>query len=273
MTISIDDVKVGAIFSPYPTTDFQRCPRKWDYSKRWQPRDEGGKTAMLVGTAVALGLEHHYRDSTLTVDECQQVATEHTELNYQEGSDRSLEGVVTLVRRGVKHGMATDLGLSDILGVEKFYGRTKPDLVGRNKASQLVVIDHKVKMNLDDRYKEKELGKFDTGNQMFHYAWTVAQDMGEPVVEVLIHLIVLAPRVYTELHSIKIDQAHLVYWLQSVKVDWQEMKSIENGYAEIRARFSACSDPWPCEFRDGCHTFYGREEAFPALYDKKERRY
>ncbi len=268
LTISIDDVKVGPIFSPYPTTDFQRCPRKWDLSKRWQSRDEGGKTAMLVGTAVALGLEHGYKDPTMTVDECQRVATEYTELNYQEGSDRSLDGVVALVRRGVKHGMTTDLGLSKILGVEKFYGRTKPDLVGRNKAGQLVVIDHKVKMNLDDRYKEKELLKFDVGNQMFHYAWTVAQDMGEPVVEVIIHLIVLAPRVYTELHPIPIDQGHLVYWLEGVARDWRDMERGEN-----RPRFSACSDPWPCEFRDGCHTFHGDESKFPVLYDKKERRY
>jgi hypothetical protein len=268
LTISIDEVKVGPIYSPYPTTDFQRCPRKWDYSKRWQPRDEGGKTAMLVGTAVALGLEHHYKDSTLTIKECQSKAEANIQVNYQEGSDRSLEGTLELTRRGVKHAMATDLGLKEILGVEKFYGRTKPDLVGRNRDGRLVVVDHKVKMNLDDRYKEKELLKFDTNNQMMHYAWTVAQDMGEPVYEVVIHLIVLAPRVYTELHPIRIDQEHLAFWLQGIAEDWKDMQRGEN-----RPRFSACMDPWPCDFRDGCHTFNGQESAFNVLYDPKDRRF
>ncbi len=268
MSLSVDDVKAVPIFSPYPTTAFQRCPRAWDYAKRWQPRNEGGKTAMLIGTAVALGLESHYRDSQLSVEDCQRVATEYTELQYAEASDRSLEGVITLVRRGVKHGVATDLGLSQVLGVEKFYGRTKPDLVGRNRAGQLVVIDHKVKMNLDDRWKQKELLKFDTNNQMFHYAWTVAQDMGEPVYEVIIHLIVLAPRVYTELHPIRIHQDHLAFWLEGVVKDWEAMAKGEN-----QPRFSACMDPWPCDYREGCHTFYGQESKFNVLYDKRQSRY
>jgi hypothetical protein len=245
----------------------------WDYAKRWQPRDEGGKTAMLIGTAVALGLEDWYNgrrepDQKAVAELALRAAAECAEAQYQEGSDRSLEGVVTLVRRGVKHGMATDLGLKEILGVEKFYGRTKPDLVGRNRDGRLVVIDHKVKMNLDDRYKEKELLKFDTNNQMMHYAWTVAQDMGEPVYEVIIHLIVLAPRVYTELHPIRIDQEHLAFWLEGVAKDWESMAHNDN-----RPRFSACMDPWPCDYRAGCHTFNGQESKFNVLYDPKEKRF
>lgn len=266
----LEDVKVGPIFSPYPTTSFQRCPRAWDLGRRWQGKGFEGKTAMLVGTAVALGLELHLTGSTK--EAALEAARAHVEANYVEDSDRSRDGVQTLVRRGTRHGMETNLGLGEILGVEKFYGRTKPDLVGRSLDGRVVVVDHKVKLSLDDKYKEKELLKFETNNQMFHYAWTVAQELGEPVATVYIHLIVLAPRVYTAMHPIPIDQEHLAYWLEGVAKDWQEMAAIEAGKFPARPRFSACMDPWPCDFRDACHVLKGDERTFRVLYDIKPAR-
>ena len=263
--MSVVDVKVKSIYTPYHLTDFQKCPRLWDYKQRWQTRDEGNRTALLVGSAVALGLEAHYlgdgRDPV-------EVATRYVQENYQEGSDRSEEGVLTLVRRGIKHAMATNLGLSEILGVEKFYGRVKPDLVGRDTAGHLVVVDHKVKMSLDDRYQENELLGFDVSNQMWHYAWAIQQEYGEPVEEVMIHLIVLAPRAYTELHPIRITQDGLTQWLESAVKDWWDMAHGEN-----RARYGSCLGKYgPCEFWKACHVLYGDEEKFEVLYERKPER-
>ena len=261
----VDDVKVGPIYTPYHLTDFQKCPRLWSYKQRWQSRDEGQHTALLIGSAVALGLEAHYdgrgRDPVET-------AVSYARANYYEGSDRTEDGVVTLVRRGVKHGMATNLGLREILGVEKFYGRIKPDLVGRDDRGKLCVVDHKVKINLDDRYKENELLGFDVSNQMYHYAWAVGGELGEEVERVVIHMIVLAPRVYTETHPIPISQEKLAIWLDGAAKDWKDMAK-----GESRPRFGSCMGKYGrCDFWHGCHMLLGDEKKFETLYDIKPKR-
>lgn len=269
--MSLDDIKISSIFSPYPTTDFQTCPRYWDLGKRWEARELNSPLLAggLIGSAVALGLEWHYKGG----QDPYVAACNYVEQNYPEGIDRSLAGCHELARKGVRHGIKTDLGLAEILGVEKFYGRTRPDMVGRDRDGKLVVIDHKVKINLYDDRKEAELAKWDTHNQMFHYAWTVGQEMGEPVDRCVIHLIVLGPRVYTELHPIPMIEEHLEVWLRSVAKDWEEMKAIELGKFPARARFSACGRQYGCKFHDGCHVLYGDESRFEALYDCKERGY
>lgn len=279
--IKLEDIKIGKVFPPYQLGDFQKCPRLWDYKKRWQSRDEFNKTAMLVGTAVALGLEHYYTGLDKGVEPkvhealCTSVAAAHVEENYVEDSDRSLDTVQTLVRRGTKHGMATNLGLGEILGVEKFYGRIRPDLVGRSLDGALVVIDHKVKMKLDDQWKEKTLAEYDTNNQFMHYAWAIGQEYGEEVKTVYAHIIVLSPRVYTEMHPVRIDQEHLALWLESATTDYQEMAAIEAGKFKARARFASCVDKYgPCAMYDLCHVLHGDESKAEALYGRKpERRY
>ncbi len=260
--MNLDDVSVGTVYSPYNLSDFQKCPRLYDYKKRWDVKGKELNTAILIGAAVAAGLEAHYQGQGR---DPKQVAADYVDASYKVGSDRSLEGVQALTRKGVRYGMATNLGLPKIEAVEKFFGRIRPDLVGRDPAGKLMVVDHKVKVNLDDRYKEKELGAYDTSNQMFHYAWAVGQDFGEKVEQVAIHLIVLGPRAYTEMHLIQIDQRHLATWLESAALDWDDMHANER-----RQRFESCMGKYgPCEFHAACHSYYGDESKFSALYIRR----
>jgi len=264
--ITIEDIDVGAVYPPYQLDDFQRCPYYWDVKKRWLPR--GGNKNLLVGgilgAAVAYGLEIYYTPGFPKEDPV--AATEaYAAGRWVEQTELSKEGLVTLARRGVKRGMQTDLGLKQIVAVEKQVGRMKPDLVGRSQDGSLVVIDHKVKKSLDDQYKEKTLADFDKSNQFFAYAWAIGQEYGEAVTVVYAHLIVLSPRVYTELHPVPIDQAHLAIWLESAVEDWKDMASGEN-----RRRFSACNGRYGvCEYDHGCHVLHGDESLYGALYEKR----
>lgn len=261
----LESIKVGPVFSAYPTTDFQMCPKLWDYKRRWDSPEDRQSTALLLGSAVALGLEAHYANQGRDPLE---TAESYARANYYEGSDRTEDGLVALVRRGVRLGMATNLGTSEILGVEKWYGNSRPDLVARDQAGKIVVIDHKVKRNLDDRYKEKELLGYETSNQLYGYAWRVAQEYGEPVETAIIHLIVLGPSAYTELHPVRITTEALKLWLTDVSKDWKDMAA-----GESRRRFSSCVNQYgPCRFWAACHVLGGDETKFEGLYAWKPKR-
>lgn len=264
-------IQIGKVFSPYPTDNYQRCPTLWDKQRRIQVA--GGKqyTAMLIGSAVALGLERYYKG----LEDGQEKAAELVEAQYKEGSDRTLKGVLKLVRDGVELGMATNLGLSKIEAVEQFFGNIKPDLVGREK-DELVVVDHKVKVSLDEKYLEKELQAYDSSNQLMHYAWAVGAEYGEEVARAYIHLIVLAPVPRTLLHPVKTEPERVQMWLRGVVKDWSEMEAVMQNRALPATRFSACVGKYgPCEMSVVCHSFYGDESAAvqSGLYEPVQKRW
>jgi len=259
-------INVGPVYPPYQLDDFQTCPLLWDYKKRWAKRDKKNWTAMLIGKAIARGLEAHYKG----LEEPYGPAERIVEEQYNpEGADRSLKGVLNLTREGLALGLGTNFALSEVLAVERYFGRTVPDLVGRERDGALMVIDHKVKVTLDEKYREKELEKYNRSNQFFEYAWHVGQEYGEPVERVYAHLIILGPSPEALLHPVAIEPEHLRHWLHGASRDWRDMAAIEKGEEEARARFTACrTDFGLCEMYEACHTFHGQEEAFTALYNR-----
>ncbi len=264
-------IQIGKVFSPYVTDSYQRCPALWDKSRRVQLVSQKKYTAMLIGSAVALGLERHYKG----FPDGQEKAEELVEAQYQEGSDRTLRGVKNLTKQGIELGMATNLGVTKIEAVEQFFGNIKPDLVAREK-DELVVIDHKVKVNLKDEYLEKELQTFDCGNQMLHYAWAVGAEYGEPVERVYIHMIVLAPAPKTLLHPVKMTSERIQLWLQGVAKDWVEMEAITKRQGIAGTRFSSCIGKYgPCDMYELCHSFNGDEQAAltSGLYEPVAKRW
>lgn len=264
-------IDVGPIFPPYQTDSFQKCSLLWDLGKRWRKKEDKPRVAMLIGTAVALGLESHYKTDGQDPFE---VAAVYAERAYQEGSDKSLKGTLSLVRRGMELGVGTNLGLTEIMAVEEYIGRVKPDLIGRAYDGELVVIDHKVKSNLEDRWLDKELEGYDTSNQLFQYAWQVGQEYGEPVVTCIIHMIILGPVPRTILHPVRITQEHLNLWLHGVALDWRQMDTIEKGTVEAGARFASCMGKYgKCDMYTICHTLEGDEGVAHPFYDQlRERR-
>ena len=256
-------------WSPYQTDNYQKCPLLWDLGKRWQRREEHPMVNMLVGTAVALGLERHYKGFTDGLEK----ADELVQVQYKEGSKTSLKGTRNLVQQGIELGMATNLGVSQILAVEEFYGNIKPDLVAK-QGQDLVVIDHKVKMKLDDQYLEKELQGYDVSNQLWHYGWAVGMEHGEPVQAAIIHMIILAPFPRTLLHPVKLTPEGIKHWLHGVTRDWKGMTAIAKGLEEPGARFSSCVGKYGmCDFGVLCHTLHGDESMAPTFYDKVEKRF
>lgn len=249
-------------FNSYDTDTFQKCPTEWDLKKRWQAR-RTPSYATLIGSAIALALEHHYKGR----EDGYQAASEYVEKNYVPGGQMTLKGVKNLIEKGYNLGRTTNLGLVSIEAVEQFFGRTKPDLVGRNVDGNLVVVDHKVKVNLVTQYLEKELAGYDTSNQLFTYAWQVGAAFGEPITETLIHMIILGPDLQVVLHPVHISEEHLAHWRKGVGKTWEQMEAVRVGGAP-EARYSQCMGKYgKCEMYDLCHVLHGDESKAETLYD------
>ena len=264
-------VSVGPVYPPYQLDNFQRCPLFWDLDKRWKKPLDKEWTAGTIGNAVAKGLEEYLSNGP---EKAQELAKAFGESNYVAKADRSLKGMLELIRQGVELGMATRFGMKEILAVEQPFGRTRPDRVGRDYDGALAVWDHKVKVQLDDKFYEKELARFDRSNQFYEYAWIVGQEYGEPVERVYAHLIILGPSPRTVLHPVKMEPEHIRHWLHGASRDWKIMRAIENGDEEAYPHYTGCqTDYGPCAMYEGCHTFYGDESAFPAIYERVKGRY
>jgi len=263
-------INVGPVYPPYQLDDFQRCPLYWDLTKRWKPPITKAWTAMVIGNAVAKGLEANIKGETK--DDSHILAQKFAVDNYPERADRSLKGVVELTRQGVELGLQTQFSFKEVLSVEEPYGRTRPDLVAYDYDGALAVWDHKVKVDLDDKFYQKELNKYETSNQFFEYAWIVGAKFGEHVERVYAHIIILGPSPRTVLHPIKMTREHIRHWLHGASQDWHRMKAIEQGDAEAESRYTGCQTNYgPCAMHEGCHTFAGDEAAFPAIYERVTR--
>jgi len=263
-------INVGPVYPPYQLDDFQRCPLYWDLTKRWKVRATKAWTAQVIGNAVAQGLESYLTEGT--ADDAHVLAQKFVVENYPALADRSLKGVVELTRQGVELGINTQFSFKQILSVEQSYGRTRPDLVAYDYDGALAVWDHKVKVELDDRFYQKEIAKYETSNQFYEYAWIVGTKLGEAVERVYAHIIILGPSPRTVLHPVTMTPEHVRHWLHGASRDWHRMKAIEEEEAEAESRYTGCQTNYgPCSMYEGCHTFAGDEAAFPAIYERVTR--
>ena len=253
-----------SVYPPYQTATYQQCPMLWDLGKRWKEREGVPTTARLIGTAVAAGLEAHFKGS----ESPQDALTAVVEFQYQEGSDRSIEEVVTLSLKGLVLGQKTHFGHKSVLAVEQPFARCRPDLVLRMPDGSVAPVDHKVKINLDPRYFSNECRAYNTDTQMMHYSMAVGESYGQHVGVVLVHLIILGPRPKTIVHPVKISPERLDYWRSGAERAWQEMHSIEYNGARVVPNFTSCITKYgPCAYYEGCHNLDGDGSRFGAIYD------
>lgn len=265
-------INVGPVYPPSMLDDFQRCPLFWDLKKRWRNNPAKEWTANHIGNAVAKGLERYWKgdDEKFAFE----AADESIRTSYPPRADRSLKGCIALTHQAVELGIRTEISLKEVLAVEEPFGRTRPDLVGYDYDGALCVWDHKVKVELDDKFYTKELAKYDVSNQFYEYAWVVGAKYGEPVERVYAHIIILGPSPRTVLHPVRMTPEHIRHWLHGASRDWHHMKAIEEGEEEAQSRYSGCVTPFgPCAMHEGCHTFHGDESAFPAIYERVKSRY
>ena len=264
------------VYSPSETEDYLTCPRFRVLRKVWVPRGCGGWTPhQTLGTAIHAGLAQHYAPAG-DLDTPLDVALRSLNAEYQEGSEWSLEGCTKLVTRGLDLALKTELLSPEgrVVGVETWMGHSRLDLVTREPYG-LVVTDHKVTLELEKKKLEYRLRDLDPSWQLLHGAWACLQKYGEAPAWSRAHLIVLAPRPFVYVHSLKITAARLADYEGSALQHWSEMHGQRQRYdsASILPPMNTRSCHRygrKCEFYDGCHVYDGDESKFPTIYDRKE---
>ena len=255
---------------PYLTAQFQRCPMAWYLGEKWNVKGSDKHTAKLIGTAVTVGLERHFSG----FQDGEQRVRDTVEANNLEGSDRTLEEVLSLSVKGFLLGQVTNLDYKEILGVEMSFARARPDLVLRMADNSVVPVDHKVKIQLDPKYLGAECRKYDVDTQMFHYSMAVGEYYGVHVSRVLVHFIILGPRGRTMLHPVLISPERLAYWRSGAEEAWQSMHEIEHWGLKPAPRFTGCNTVYgQCDFYEACHSLGCDEELMKLLYEKRYKRW
>jgi hypothetical protein len=261
-------------FAPSPTIDFLRCPALWDQSRRWRKR-EPWVPHLAAGHAIHAGMA-----SALSGSETdpQQVALDTLASAWPSADtgEWTLEGVSTLVRKGLAKGLKTDLlEGGNVVAVEACLDHLScatptpgacaiTDLVTRDAAGNLGITDHKSKLALDARWVEKELRRAEHSWQLFDYARRATLYFQEPVTWARIHLIICGPSARALTVRVEISEARMLRWFYSACQVWHRMAE-----GETSQNFTACGDYGGCDFYDLCHTLAGDETKAEALFIPK----
>lgn len=243
--------------SPTSTTDWQRCPLYYALKREWAPRGGIWTPNKLLGTAIGDGLSALYRGNSEPEEVVRRVIGE----GYVPNDEWPLESLVRLGLRGFQRAALDDVcrGAEVLMVDEPLPSRARPDLVLRVPGQGICVIDTKVSLKGGFRY----VTEYTYSHQLYHYAWEVGEDLGEPVTWCKIHLINLTP-LDTMLHPVEIRPAQLKLWLKGAKRTWASMAS-----DTPTAQFSGCITKYGrCEFLDACHVIGHDPDAMEALYER-----
>lgn len=266
-------------YSPTRTMDYMNCPALIPLKRTWQPKPTAWTPNMLLGKAVARGLECHYRSYLgCTVDPvCEMNLV--LEAEYVEQPAWTLDGLYKLASVGLKAGIASGFPLGGtILSVEEEMGGFRPDLVYRSSNGEIVVVDNKVTLALKPDYVQMRLAEYESSWQFAHYAWAAGERYGEPVNKVAAHLIVLTPRPKAYIHVVEFTPERLDMWLRDASIVWLDMAEdeliMENSETNLyRRNWNYCQrygSQHRCMYYQLCHELAGDESRAELFYDRIE---
>lgn len=264
---TVDDSEFP-VFSPSETELWLRCPmlHRYQHSRKLVARAEEWQPHRLLGNAIHAALAKHYVGEP--EGEQLEAASLTLEQEFVEQDEWTKEGLYELITKGLKVARQTPLlGPGDkVVAAEKLFLRGKSDLIFRTPGGVLGVWDHKVKLELDSRYRDKTLKEFSTGWQFRHYAWSSSEHYGY-TGDIIggIHLIQLTPRPKAYQHEIPLTRTQILQWLESAKRVWRQMADNKPWMNTL-----SCERPWRCAFHEACHDLAGDETRFDALYERRE---
>lgn len=255
--------------------DWIRCPVYAQYTREhWVPRDRPWTPHMLLGIAIGDGLSECYRhwDDPNPPEYGLPVALKVLEAGYQETSEWTLAGLTKLVTRGLQAAVEEDAPRGHpILRIDESIGVSRPDLICR-APDGLEIIDTKISLTVDARYRAQRLAEYDTDFKTWHYAWEVEQFYGEPVARTGIHQIILSPRPVSTLYPVPVTRERLAFWLRMAEQLWQDRGDEDAGRCPRIPRMASCHTKYGlCDFYAACHEFGGDPGRMGAYYERGER--
>lgn len=248
------------IYSPSATEDWLKCPRFR------QLRSEGNEArhnpwAMQrdMGTCMHAALASYYlslkRGDSFEV--ATQVAFERgrheLQQAYVEQSRYTLPGLTKVLLRGLSTTIQQGIQVPPhtVVAVEEKFSHGILDLLTRVN-DELVITDHKVIYDADERKANSRLEEYETSHQLYHQAWVVRQHFGETPKWKQIQQIVLTPTCRVRVEPFAVTDEQIDRWLESSQVHWQRMAQDEEaGYAPMNT--TSCYRYGKCDFFEHCH--------------------
>lgn len=243
----------GPIYSPSRggTQDFQRCPRLYDLSKRWEAwnSNEEIETGLEIHAALALFYSAYPM--------AEMGATSHA-----------------CTREALKIDLLGTTG--QVLAVEQEMGpeRCHPDLVIKHHTDEhgegewLEVVDWKYSEMLKPEWVNKRLNSYETSWQLKHYAWRVQQIYGLPCRQTTIVQMAALPKPKAWRIDFPVTQEALDAWEKSARSTWNLMASGYNAQ-----NYEGCrkyGESYLCPMYAGCHVLHSDESRFDTLYRRRE---
>ena len=259
--------------------------RELQYGEKIQPRTIGRKdVSALMGKAFAAGMAtFHTRQMNNAIGSAVPGATELIDEALHEFTARNVtfDGLAQLmvptVHARVEKALNKVIAAAPVprdwpvLAVERSYpkyGNMRPDLVVTSDTGVPMVIDYKLKITLDARYRLMEEVKYARSWQMFHYAYFIAQEYEVPATEYGIVLTVLEPKFATELLRYPIKPEAMEQWHVFAEHTWDRMTRTDASDASPEGQTNCRDQYGPCPYTAWCWEFFGDENLASHLYEK-----
>lgn len=271
------------VYSPSQTADWLTCPilrqfkrpstlRGEEQPHVWEPRgSEEWTPNRLVGTAVQEGYNVYLRErgAPSDLDEAAEGRVEDViRAGFVDQPKYTVEGLVKLVLRGVQALLDADLyARHQIIDLDEPLSYSRPDIISRHETQGLGHSDLKVAFRIDERYRPKRMSEYETDDQFWHYAWEIAEHLGEPVKWFRPIQLILTPKATVLKETFQVDPERLAFWLESARAHWDDMQAEDEGRKPIAGRWQSClgGKYGPCVAYDFCHKFH-RDPIQATLY-------
>lgn len=266
----------GPVFSPSQTEKYIRCPKLWDYSRRWENHSKDSWFEKLIGNSIHDGLMTYCRVlQGSAVEDPHVVAQAHFASGWPQGEilgDYDKEAGATFVKRGLAKALSLAIKLTEhakILRAEESLGpeQCQPDLV-MEKEGVIEIIDWKYGHSVSPYYLQRRLDEAEASWQLRHYAWRVQTLYPElTVASASIVLTVGIPKCDVKLAPVTITPELLTHWFGSATQWWAEMSACRAGTRFTKAAYGqACAQFGGCPFYDATYRLHGDESRFDTIY-------
>ncbi len=291
------------IYSPSQTMEWLTCPvkRQLHYREKLVPRLPGKREAAgTLGQAVATGLAVYntargYRaagsDSTRDYEDIAKVAShiasedasrrtaqyEYAGCIIREDDRMTWDAIPARAAKIVTKFIEKDPIPPHwrVAAVEETlpeYGFARPDLVLERPSGGYTVVDYKVKLSLDTRYREREMRRWRHSWQLLHYVWAAGQVYG-PCSQYHICMIRLEPSFSIDLEPFEVHPEDMLKWEASARRAWAQMEAEDEGRAEPWMAAVHADNYGDCEYYGACFEAHWEPALMERQYARLERKH
>ena len=267
-------IESSQVFSPSQTQDYLFCPMYRALRQEgWRKKEVGPREiGAILGKCFAIGMAAYNQGKG---DAVSIGLASLTEMLPTLGDSNITSALPARLERALERSMAYDPIPQS--WEKRHVEFTLPDSgdsridLGCWDGQKPVVIDYKLRLKLDSRYRMAEIKRLHRSWQMLHYVYFYQQFLQMPIDRYITILTVLEPKfeiIPLDLTSVWVTPEELEQWHSFAKQVWSDMEAENKGERVVRGKTECETRFGPCEFIDACWTWHYDEGLMLGKYDK-----